>query len=70
MDPDAPADHDVTRRVQLALRLCLSLNDYSRQEVRTALRRVQRSVKRHTELQGPRGYLNFIVEFFGSGGKQ
>ena len=55
----APSD-PIARRVQVALRLTLSLNDYSRQEVRQGLRHVIRSVERHSKLAGPRGYLNFL----------
>ena len=67
MDPDTPATDPVARRIQLALRLTLSLNDFSRQDVRRGIRQVLRSVERHSRSQGRRGYLNFITEFFGRG---
>jgi hypothetical protein len=69
MDPESPPAGDLlARRIALGLRLCLSLNAYSRQEVRAALRKVKKSVDRHSKIDGRRGYLNFIVEFFGSRG--
>ncbi len=61
MSPEAAAAADVlAARIQLSLRLTLSLNDYSRQDVRHALRKVAKSVARHTRLAGPRGYLTFL----------
>jgi len=69
MDPDStPAGDDLAREIAVELRLCLSLWDYSRQEVRAALRKVRKSVERHSKIDGRRGYLDFIVKFFGSGG--
>ena len=69
MDPDSPpADDMLAQKISVALRLCLSFNDYSRQEVRAALRKVKKSVERHSKVDGRRGYLDFIVEFFGRGG--
>lgn len=66
MSPESSQTDPLAGRVQAALRLALSLNDYSRQEVRQAMRHVTRSVARHTRLAGPRGYLDFISRFFGS----
>jgi hypothetical protein len=61
MSPEAAVPSDpLVGAVQLRLRLTLSLNDYSRQDVRHALRKVKQSVARHTRLAGPRGYLTFI----------
>lgn len=62
MGPDATT---LAQRTQLRLRLCLSMNDYSRQEVKAALKKVAKSVDRHTRASGPRGYLNFVAQFFG-----
>jgi len=62
-----PGDNHLARRIQLSLRLSLSLNDYSRREVIWALRRVARSVERHRRAAGVRGYLDFIQEFFPGG---
>lgn len=61
-DPD---DDALCRHLQLDLRLLLSLNDYSRQEVRWALRKIDKSVRRHSRADGPRGYLDFIRDQFG-----
>ena len=69
MDPESPpAGEKLAQSIALDLRLCLSLEDYSRQEVRAALRKVRKSVERHSKIDGRRGYLDFIVEFFGPGG--
>jgi hypothetical protein len=64
-EPNSPGNDPLARRVNSALRLCLSLNDYSRFEVRAALRKVRKSVERHTRLAGPTGYLDFIAGFYG-----
>lgn len=45
--------------VQSHLRLELSLGDYSRGDVRQAVRRIQRSAQRQSK-EGPRGYLSYI----------
>ena len=55
---------DLARHLQLELRLVLSLHNYSRQEVRTAIRTINRSVARHTAADGLRGYLDFVRPFF------
>ncbi|KPJ71653.1 MAG: hypothetical protein AMS14_09005 [Planctomycetes bacterium DG_20] len=60
-----PGEDDLCGRLQLDLRLLLSLNDYSRQEVRWALRKVEKSVRRHSRVDGTRGYLDFIYDQFG-----
>ncbi len=52
----------LTQALQAHLQLLLSVNDYSRSEVRQALRKVNKSVQRHTQRDGPRGYLRFIRE--------
>ncbi|MCY2950537.1 MAG: hypothetical protein NTU53_00985 [Planctomycetota bacterium] len=49
-----PGDDPLCRLVQARLRLMLSLNDYSRQEVRWALNKIERSVQLHRSLDGPR----------------
>lgn len=62
--PDGDLRHNVlARRVQLALRLLLSLNNFSRDEVRQALRKIRKSVDRHHREGGRRGYLNFLHEY-------
>ena len=57
-----PGDDLLCRYVQIRLRLILSLNDYSREEVRWALHTIERSVARHTRADGPQGYLEFISD--------
>lgn len=64
LKPEGEAGDDVLlKRLQLDMRLTLSMMDYSRQELRAALRKVAKSVERHTKADGPRGYLDFIVQF-------
>ena len=63
--PEANTDpDDVATDIQAGLRLCLSLNDYSRRDVQRALRKIAKSVQRHTRADGPYGYLRFIAKFF------
>jgi len=66
MSPEGPTGHDVlAAKVQLMLGITLSVNDFSRQDVRHALRKVKQSVVRHNKLGGTRGYLNFIAKTVG-----
>jgi hypothetical protein len=61
MSPEADTRSDpVANRVQFALRLSLSLNNYSRQDVRLCLRKIKQSVIQHNKIAGTRGYLRFI----------
>ena len=61
MRPEADAGGDALAHcLQLDLRLLLSLDNYSRQEVRAAIRKIAKSVARHTRDGGPYGYLDFI----------
>jgi hypothetical protein len=60
----APGSDALCRRLQLGLRLVLSLNDYSKQEVKLAIRKIAKSVELHTSLGGIRGYLDFIHRMF------
>jgi len=55
-----PGPEPLRQRLRTDLRLVLSLNDYSRRDVRRALRKIRKSVRRHTQVDGPRGYLDFI----------
>jgi hypothetical protein len=64
MNPEAEPSEPLAKRIALALRLSVSLNNYSRQDVRGALRQVAKSVERHTKSEGRRGYLQFIRQFF------
>ncbi|HZL38166.1 MAG TPA: hypothetical protein VFC78_22815 [Tepidisphaeraceae bacterium] len=61
MDPCAMGDDPLAGAIRLNLRMLLSLNDYSRQEVKMAIRKIAKSVQRHTRTGGPRGYLQFIA---------
>lgn len=59
--PEGDVRHNVlARRVQLSLRLMLSLSNYSRDEVRQAIRKIRKSVDRHHREGGRRGYLSFL----------
>ena len=61
MSPEGEAGNDVlVKYLQFKLRMVLSMNDYSRQEVKAAAKKIARSVERHTKLAGPHGYLMFI----------
>ncbi|NNM88913.1 MAG: hypothetical protein HKL95_10395 [Phycisphaerae bacterium] len=55
---------DVASDIQNALRMCLSLENYSRRDVQRALRKIAKSVQRHTRADGPYGYLRFIAKVF------
>jgi hypothetical protein len=64
MSPEAePGDDSLAAYLQRDLRLLLSLNNYSRQEVRATIRKIGKTLARHTRIAGPRGYLSFIREY-------
>jgi len=64
MNPEMPCAGDLLGiRLQLGLRLFLSMIDCSRREVQLALRKIAKSVERHTRESGPQGYLNFIDKY-------
>jgi len=66
MSPEANLQNDpLGNIIQFAIRLTLSLNDFSRQDVRLCLRKVKQSAARHNKLAGTRGYLDFIKEQLG-----
>ena len=66
ISPEADAGHNrLLLHLQWALRFQLSLGDFSRRDVQRALRRISRSVTRHTREAGPRGYLVFIRKYLG-----
>ena len=65
MNPEGTTTDALALAIQNGLRLILSLNDYSRQEVRQAIRKIGKSVDRHSEGGRNRGYVEFIQEFFG-----
>jgi hypothetical protein len=60
MNPSAETRDPLAREIQERLRLLLSLNDYSRTDVKGAVRKILKSVERHTKAEGPRGYLEFV----------
>jgi hypothetical protein len=60
MNPEQSLADPLAKSIQISLRLSLSLNNYSRQEVRQAIRKIEKSVARHND--GSRGYLEFIHE--------
>jgi hypothetical protein len=59
-----PGPEPLRQWLRADLRLLLSLNDYSRRDVRRALRKIEKSVRRHTRVDGPQGYVNFILDQF------
>jgi hypothetical protein len=59
-EADADAADSLGRELLLKLRLSLSISNYSRQELRAALRKIGKSVARHHREGGPQGYLQFI----------
>lgn len=64
MGPESDVNDDkLARRIQVDLRMSLSLNNYSRDEVRQALRRIRKSVHFHSQSGGRRGYLEFVREW-------
>ena len=64
MSPETDVRHNIlASEIQFALRLLLSLNDYSRQDVKQAIRRIAKSVQTHTQQSGRRGYLDFIRHY-------
>jgi hypothetical protein len=65
MDPDHEPAERLGKRIHGSLRLCLSLNEYSRQNVKNAFRQISKSIQIHTSMGGIRGYVGFIREFFG-----
>ena len=63
MKPEAVSPDAVIRAINQQLRLTLSTGDFSRDEVKAAVRKILASVKRHKATAGIQGYLNFIVEY-------
>ena len=61
MSPDQPQTEPLAKSIQHELRILLSVNEYSRQEVRQALRKITKSVARHEN--GQRGYIKFVQQF-------
>ncbi len=66
INPEAKTDpQDVASAIQRSVRMCLSVNNYSRRDVQRALRKIAKSVQRHTRADGPYGYLRFIAKALG-----
>lgn len=65
INPEELGTDALIQGIQGDLRLNLSLNNYSRQELRQVIRKIGKSVDRHTDGGRGRGYLNYIHEFFG-----
>jgi hypothetical protein len=63
MNPAAAATDELAHGILVSLRLALSINDYSRQDVKMALRKIGQSVERHMKEAGTRGYLTFISQY-------
>ena len=64
MNPTGGASGDpLAGYIDRSLRLSLSFNDYSRNEVKLAIRKVLQSVQGHNRESGVRGYLSFIREY-------
>ena len=51
---------ELGRHIQINLRLTLSSHDYSKREVMQAVRKIAKSVDRHSRVAGITGYLDFI----------
>ena len=61
MNPAADMQKDpLGQQVQFGLRMCLSMHNYSKYEVQQAVRKIAKSVERHTKAAGIQGYLEFI----------
>lgn len=61
MKPEAASSDALIREITRQLRVTLSMDDYSRDEVKKAARKILASVKRHRAAAGPWGYLDFIL---------
>jgi hypothetical protein len=53
----------LTAAIQAALRLTLSLNDYSREDVLAALDEIAQNVAVQSNLAGPQGYLQYLQQY-------
>ncbi len=61
--PEIKSNDIIIIEINNRLRFQLSISDYTRREVRAALRKVLKSAKRHNRTGGIRGYLDFIKQF-------
>ncbi|MHB1347347.1 MAG: hypothetical protein ACYCXK_07645 [Candidatus Humimicrobiaceae bacterium] len=64
--PELKSNDIIIKEINQQLRFQLSISDYTRSEVRRALRKVLKSANRHNRTSGIRGYLDFIIQFFPS----
>ncbi|OHE24486.1 MAG: hypothetical protein A2X92_07775 [Syntrophus sp. GWC2_56_31] len=55
--PEAPAQNDFLRNITGCLRMFMSMNRFSRSELRQGINRALRSARRHNKIDGIRGYL-------------
>lgn len=62
MKPETTSNDAIIREITRQHRVALSMDCYSRDEVRKAARKIMASVKRHKAAAGVRGYLDFIRE--------
>ncbi len=62
MKPEITSSDLVVKEIIQELRVALSMDDYSREEVRKTTRKILASVKRHKAAAGIRGYLDFVSE--------
>ena len=62
MKPEVSARGEFLRCIMDYLRMFMSMHRYSRSELRQSINRVLRSARRHNQIDGIRGYLNFIRE--------
>ena len=60
-----PRNDELCRCLQFDLRLLLSFENFSKQEVRQAFRVISKSVQRHSRTGGVTGYLEFISNSLG-----
>ncbi|MBI3829241.1 MAG: hypothetical protein HY291_06975 [Planctomycetes bacterium] len=64
IDPGAhPILDELCQSIQMRIRISLSLDEFTKREVVAVLRKISKSVQRHSKLSGHRGYLEFIVKF-------
>ncbi len=61
--PETVSDDPFIKRLSNELRLKLSGSKYSRDELRSGIRKTLESAKRHNQREGRRGYLDFILEY-------
>jgi hypothetical protein len=62
LKPENVNNDVIVKAINRELRLQLSMSDYSRNEVKRAIRKILNSARRHNKVGGIRGYLDFIFE--------